>query len=239
MTATRLICAGGLEGVLVGDPQTARQIVVLLHGYAMRPEDLSPFAHSIKVPALFCFPRAPLALSQSSFAWWPVDEERRTQELARGPRDLAAESPVTRAQLRKNLSELLAALRASTGASQLVLGGFSQGGMLACDAVLSGEQVDGLVLFSASRIAIEEWQSRRQCLRELPVLISHGTHDADLSFPAGMALRDFLRDSGANVTWQPFDGGHEIPLIVWRALRTFLKQLSSPATTAGHVRNNV
>jgi phospholipase/carboxylesterase len=235
MTATRVICAGGLEGVLVGDAQTARQIVVVLHGYAMRPEDLSPFAHSIKVPALFCFPRAPLALSQSSFAWWPVDEERRTQELARGPRDLAAESPVTRVQLRKKLSEFLEALRASTGASQLILGGFSQGGMLACDAVLSGEQVDGLVLFSASRIAIEEWQSRRQFLRELPVLISHGTHDADLSFLAGMALRDFLRDSGANVTWQPFEGGHEIPLIVWRALRTFLKQLPASAATVKYV----
>jgi phospholipase/carboxylesterase len=233
----RTISAGGLEGMLVGDPQTARQIVVLLHGYAMRPEDLSPFAHSIKVPALFCFPRAPLALSQSSFAWWPVDEERRTQELARGPRDLAAESPSTRVQLRKKLSELLATLRTSTGISQLVLGGFSQGGMLACDAILSGEPADGLVLLSSSRIAIEEWQSRRHLLRGLPVLISHGTRDADLSFEAGMALRDFHQDSGANVTWQAFDGGHEIPLIVWRALRTFLKQLPAPSATAGYVPN--
>jgi len=55
----------------------------------------------------------------------------------------------------------------------------------------------------------------------LPVLVSHGTHDPDLAFSAGEALRDFFRSSGARVTWQPFEGGHEIPLIVWRALRRF------------------
>jgi predicted esterase len=32
-------------------------------------------------------------------------------------------------------------------------------------------------------------------------------------------------ESEAPVTWVPFDGGHEIPLIVWRALRKFLNAL--------------
>ena len=46
------------------------------------------------------------------------------------------------------------------------------------------------------------------------------------AFAAGEALRDFHRNSGARVTWQPFDGGHEIPLVVWRTLRRFLAELS-------------
>ena len=58
------------------------------------------------------------------------------------------------------------------------------------------------------------------------MLVSHGTHDTDLAFAAGEALRDFHRNSQARVTWQPFDGGHEIPLVVWRALRRFLAELS-------------
>ena len=29
-------------------------------------------------------------------------------------------------------------------------------------------------------------------------------------------------DLSADVTWQPFDGGHEVPLVVWRHLRKFL-----------------
>ncbi|MGE5183235.1 MAG: hypothetical protein ACM31C_14295 [Acidobacteriota bacterium] len=28
---------------------------------------------------------------------------------------------------------------------------------------------------------------------------------------------------GAHVTWLPFDGGHELPLVVWRGLRKFLR----------------
>ena len=44
----------------------------------------------------------------------------------------------------------------------------------------------------------------------------------DLAFTAGTALRDCLVASGADVTWQPFDQGHEIPLVVWRTLKKFL-----------------
>jgi phospholipase/carboxylesterase len=32
-------------------------------------------------------------------------------------------------------------------------------------------------------------------------------------------------EAGARVFWVPFDGGHEIPLVVWRGLRKFLRAL--------------
>ena len=47
---------GGLRAVSVGDPETAKVVVVLLHGFQMSPEDLSPFAHSLQAPAWFLFP---------------------------------------------------------------------------------------------------------------------------------------------------------------------------------------
>src|SRR6185295_11481995 len=120
---------------------------------------------------------------------------------------------------RAALIEFLAAARAAHPGLPLVLGGFSQGGMLACDTVLvGGTDVEALVLLSASRIAFDEWQPVAARLAALPVLVSHGDADADLAFAAGERLRDFCRVSGARVTWQPFDGGHEIPLAVWRAL---------------------
>jgi phospholipase/carboxylesterase len=63
-------------------------------------------------------------------------------------------------------------------------------------------------------------------LRGLPVLVSHGRADADLAFAAGERLRDLLAGGGADVTWVPFEQGHEIPLEVWRALRKFMTTLS-------------
>jgi len=66
---------------------------------------------------------------------------------------------------------------------------------------------------------------KRERLRGLPAFVSHGRADQDLAFTAGEALRDFVLAGGAEVSWVPFDGGHEIPLVVWRALRKFLSAL--------------
>ena len=218
---------GGLTALRSGAPDRARVQVVLLHGYAMRPEDLEPFSHSLSIPATFYFPRGPQVVGAGNRAWWPIDEERRSRQLIGGPRDLYEEFPPGRLGARTTLRAFLEQVRAQAPELPLVLGGFSQGGMLACDTVLCGAQpVSGLALFSSSRIAFSEWLVHREALAGLPVLVSHGHEDADLAFAAGEALRDFHRDSSANVTWIPFHGGHEIPLVVWRALRRFLAELS-------------
>jgi phospholipase/carboxylesterase len=89
-----------------------------------------------------------------------------------------------------------------------------------------GTRPQALALWSTTRIAIVDWQPRVHQLTSLPVLVAHGRGDAELSFTAGELLRDFAIAGGAQVTWLPFDGGHEIPLVVWRALRTQLRQLA-------------
>jgi len=86
-------------------------------------------------------------------------------------------------------------------------------------------RADGLVMLSASRIRRKAWEREGQRLRGLPVFVSHGRRDTDLAFAAGEGLHDFVRAAGARTTWVPFDGGHEIPLIVWRNLRIFLNAL--------------
>jgi len=217
---------GDLTALRVGAPSKARAQVVLLHGYDMRPEDLEPFSHSLNMPAVFYFPRGPGALESGNRCWWPIDQERRTMQLRAGARDLFQESPAGRSAAREALCNCLDAVRAQAPHLPLVLGGFSQGGMLASDTVLCSRQpVDGLVMLSSSRIAYDEWLTNSAKLSELPVMVSHGTQDPDLAYSAGEALRDFYRNSGAVVTWQPFDGGHEIPLVVWRALRRFIVEL--------------
>ena len=216
-----------LDNLRVGAPERARAQVVLLHGYDMRPEDLEPFSHSLNVPAIFHFPRGPLSTAAGNRCWWPINQERRAKQLQSGPRDLYEENPSGRAAARTRLCAFLDELRAQSPELPLLLGGFSQGGMLACDTVLCARQpVAGLMMLSSSRIAFGDWLANREALNGLPALVSHGTHDGDLAFSAGEALQDFYRKSGARVTWQPFEGGHEIPLVVWRAMRRFIAELS-------------
>jgi phospholipase/carboxylesterase len=221
----RLIDIAGLRTTAVGRPD-APLTLVLLHGYAMRPADLSPFAHSLGTPAYFLLPEGPHPSSIGGHAWWTIDPEAREAALSRGPRDLTEEYPQGLAAARHQLGRFLDAATAEFPARPLVLGGFSQGGMLALDWVLRGTRpVDALVLLSASRLASRDWQPHRARLRELPVFISHGSADRDLAFAAGERLRDFVLESGARASWVPFEGGHEIPLVVWRGLRKFLSAL--------------
>jgi phospholipase/carboxylesterase len=221
----RLHEIAGLTTTVV-DAEDADTAVVLLHGYAMQPSDLAPFAHSLGVPARFFFPRGRFSSPAGGYAWWNVDEEARAASLQAGPRDLANQQPGGLGAARDDLDALLAAIAGQFAPRRTIVGGFSQGGMLACDFVLRGATpVDGLVLLSASRLAFDTWQPCHERLRELPVYCSHGESDSDLAFAAGVALRDFLMASGARVSWMPFATGHEIPLGVWRGLRKFLGAL--------------
>jgi phospholipase/carboxylesterase len=223
--AERLLDIAGLRTTAIGQPD-APLTLVLLHGYAMRPADLSPFAHSLGTPAYFLLPEGPHPSTIGGHAWWTVDLEAREAALSRGPRDLTDDYPQGLAAARQQLARFLDAVTVELPPRRLVLGGFSQGGMLALDWVLRGTRpVDALVLLSASRLAARDWQPHRARLRDLPVFVSHGSADQDLAFAAGEHLRDFVLESGARTSWVPFEGGHAIPLVVWRGLRKFLSAL--------------
>lgn len=233
----RELSLAGLSTVAVGEPSASR-LVIVLHGFAMDAGDLSPFAHSLGVDALFLFPRAPLPAEPApgvhrGFAWWHIDPVARTQALARGPRDFVDEHPEGLPRARRLVEELVSESRAlapNLAGAPLTLAGFSQGGMLACDTFLRAELgLAGLALFSASRIAFDEWQpflTGKSSARAFPpLLISHGERDDDLAFSAGERLRDCLSEAGAAPTFVSFPEGHAIPLLVWRAFRKFLLRL--------------
>jgi len=210
----------GLRAIAVGDPAAALAVVVL-HGRQMEAADLAPFASSIAVPAYFVVPDAPLPAEPRGRTWWPVDSEARLRALADGPLELSRMDPPGRSDARARLAALVAAL-----ARPVAIVGFSQGGMLAMDHALHADAPPAaLALLSSTRIAIDDWTPRAARLAGVPVLVAHGRGDAELAFAAGELLRDFAIAGGARVTWLPFDGGHEIPLVVWRALRNLLREL--------------
>jgi phospholipase/carboxylesterase len=224
MTEARLALAG-LATVQVSVGTRPRLTVVILHGYAMSPTDLVPFAHSMGIPAEFYFPEAPVSAEPTGRAWWPINHEQRSSSLAAGPRDLYQARPAGASAARDRLRALVSHVQDRHPGLPLVLLGFSQGGMLACDAHLRDDvRAAGLILLSSSRISADEWESLAHRLRDVPVLVSHGETDADLAFKAGEALRDFCVRAGADVTWVPFGGGHEIPIAVWRHIRRFLSR---------------
>ena len=128
-------------------------------------------------------------------------------------------------EARAKVSVLLDALEERLRPSKVVLGGFSQGAMIACDVALhSRGPAPGSSSFSEPRGRRRVGASLRQ-RRGLPVLQSHGREDPLLPFAFAERLRDLMRDGGMEVTWTPFRGGHEIPRPVLDATGRWLREV--------------
>ena len=210
-------------------PLDAPLTVVLMHGFGAPGDDLVPLAQYIAAPARFVFPAAPLALGGMygpGRAWWPLDLVKLEAELRSGGlRDRRSEVPEGMPAVREQISRLLDELpkQLGTDPARTVLGGFSQGAMLAVDVALHREVAPtAVVALSATLLAEAEWLPRMARLAGVPVFQSHGRHDPLLPFAISEALRDHLRTAGAKLEWHEFAGGHEIPPRVLEALGAFL-----------------
>ena len=226
---------GGLSAQIVGGSDRngggTGPMVVLLHGFGAPGDDLVGLWRMIRVPneVRFVFPVAPLALDggmQGGRAWWMLNMEQIARDMASGRgRDVHA-VPQGLAEARTLIVELLDILEEKWNitSERIILGGFSQGAMLACDTVLrTGRPFAGLVLLSGTLIAKGEWIPLIPNRKGLPVFQTHGTDDPLLPFQTAQNLRDALTDQGLLVDWHEFRGGHEIPFFVLDRLGSFLQ----------------
>jgi phospholipase/carboxylesterase len=206
-------------------------VVVLLHGYGAPGTDLVPLARELSVPqeVRFVFPEAPLDLGFGGRAWWPIDMARLQDRFSKGAADrLCEEVPAGIDAAREALLGLLAALEQDFAAlpEKTLIGGFSQGAMLATDSVLrTVRPFAGLAVLSGTLISHAQWLPLMKARQGLPVLQSHGRSDAVLPFSLAEKLRDELTAAGLPVEFIAFNGGHGIPGSVLDSLGALISRL--------------
>jgi phospholipase/carboxylesterase len=201
--------------------------VVLCHGFGAPGTDLVPLAQELAELApehiariAYLFPEAPLELGGYGFpgrAWWMVDVER-FQRAAGNPREMAAiqeETPHGMPESSQLLRGCLEDFGRQVGVpiSRTLLGGFSQGSMVATDAALRLPRPPaGLCVFSGHLLAEAEWRRLAESRGPLPVLQTHGRHDPLLPIDGARALRDLLVQAGLSVEFVEFNGPHTISM---------------------------
>ena len=197
--------------------------VVLCHGFGAPSTDLVPLARELVAlkPELgprvrFVFPAAPLSLAQLGMpharAWFHLPTEVLMGQ-ERNWEQFAVATPEGLAQARRGLMSLLSALSAATKLpyGRIVLGGFSQGGMVTTDVALRLEEAPaGLCILSGTLICQDDWKQRAEKRQGLPVLQSHGRYDNILVFRQAERLHKLFKDAGLAVDFIPFDGPHTI-----------------------------
>jgi phospholipase/carboxylesterase len=227
--------AGGTDREGGGDGP----LVVLLHGFGAPGDDLVPLWRVLGAPpgTRWAFPAAPLVLGdelgapresaafRDSRAWWIIDIERRLRAAERGRLEaMTLEVPFGMAEARAQVTAVLEELEVRLKPTSIVLGGFSQGAMLACDVALRTDRaLAGIALLSGTLLAAKEWAPLAVGRRGLAVFQSHGAVDPLLPFAYAERLRDLLSTGGLDVTWVPFRGGHEIPDTVLSALGRWIR----------------
>jgi phospholipase/carboxylesterase len=92
-------------------------------------------------------------------------------------------------------------------------------------AFRSNVPLSALVILSGTLVDEPSWESHFKQRRGLAVFLAHGRRDRTLPFEAAERFHQRLEEAGLQVTWCPFDGGHEIPAAVVIALNEFLGRL--------------
>ncbi len=220
-----------------------RGAVILCHGFGAPGDDLVSLAAELvgrqasPQDVRFYFPAAPLSLETMGYgdsrAWWMIDMEgiaqlqRGDEKALRAFRELEPQGmPKVRSLLHAVVNEVANNTKLPVG--KIVVGGFSQGAMLATDVALRLEEAPaGLAVLSGTLITEGVWKTKAAKRAGLPVFQSHGRSDAILPFMAAEWLRDMFTAAKMQVDFVAFDGGHTISGETVSRLATFIDRTLS------------
>ena len=208
------------------DFDSSRQypLVVLLHGRGSHMGDLAGLAPVIDSQGyVYVCPNAPLVLDigfgATGYEWAPYPTERIEQTHA------AVE------MLTETVDEAMDTYEVAPG--RLVLGGFSQGGVLSYVAGMQRPDLYGGVAAMSAYIPVPG--AMRTMLpeqRSQAIFASHGTDDGVIPIEKGREARRFLEDEGYSPEYREYPIGHEITGEVVSDLVRWLHSVL-PTATAG------
>jgi len=184
-------------------------LVVVMHGRGADANDLADLAPMIDDGYRFVFANAPkkfepmpgYSFGYSWFDGWPPEGDSIIQ---------------SRTKLLALIDELME--RYPTPEGKIVIAGFSQGGMMALDVGFrTSQQIAGIVCMSGAI-----YEAGMPPLRNLPVLIIHGTEDEMIPLFAARRTRFILEENGVHPEYHEFRMGHHVTEESMAVVRGFL-----------------
>lgn len=204
--------------------------IVLFHGYGANAMNLFPLHRYLEMayPIRWIFPEGvhdiPNDPSGLGRAWFPLNidalmaSKKETYQVDSTKLDLIVEKAYE-------------ALQSFCRDEYLIIGGFSQGAMLATNLAMKTDlKLKALLVLSGILLDAKHWGAGPSSVsREgLPFFQSHGYSDAILSYRGGQKLEDALKKNGLKGSLFGFEGGHEIPVDVLNQIKIFLQEQTPP-----------
>jgi phospholipase/carboxylesterase len=198
--------------------------ILMLHGWGASGHDLlglAPIVHGGE--ALVLCPQGPVAFQIApeqapgllGYGWWPITPDREIDDTA---------FDAARQAVKGFLDE--AVERYPVDPRKLVVIGFSQGGVMAYDLVLSDPgRFAGLVALSTWMPEhVDAAIPAQDALENFPALVIHGTKDPMIPVENAQESRQRLLARGVNVQYREFEMEHEISQDALRELVIWLEE---------------
>lgn len=204
--------------------------VILFHGYGADANDLASLSEVRSVPTgtRWIFPNGPLEVPIApgfmGRAWFQIDVEELDRDLRNGTyRDRSKKRPPGLDRAVALAFDMIDQL--GTPKSQIIVGGFSQGAMLATELVMSSaDPFGGLIVLSGTLLDEKNWRKKAQEKAGFPFFQSHGIQDPVLPYDLAQELNSLFNQAEWKGEFIEFRGGHEIPFKVVERMGKFIEQ---------------
>ncbi|MGZ3773522.1 MAG: alpha/beta hydrolase [Pseudobdellovibrionaceae bacterium] len=205
--------------------------IIFFHGFGADCNDLFPLGDMISTKKTYnwLFPNGflevPIGPAWMGRAWWPVDMMEIQKATERGEhRDFSNETPKGMTKAYDMALEMIKQLKVPW--NKIVLGGFSQGAMLATELYLRAPETPaGLVIMSGTLLHQDEWKQLASARAGQKFFQCHGEMDPVLGFKQAQKLETLLTQNGMKGSLLKFRGGHEIPQQVLLKISEYLNSL--------------
>lgn len=191
---------------LVREPRTPSEnppLHLLLHGYGSNESDLFDLADELPPEYLALSVRAPLVLSEGSYAWFSLDYSKGA------PVGDKEEAEAARIQLQKFITEVVGAF--TVDEKQIYLVGFSQGAIMSASVALTYPTlVKGIALLSGRVLKEIRPMVNKEAVGKLQVFIGHGTEDTVLPISFALEAKEYLYTLGITPEYHEYRMGHNI-----------------------------
>ena len=180
-------------------------LLVLMHGVGSNERDLFGLASSVPANFHVVSLRAPNVMGPGSYAWFVFGVSPQ------GERTINA---VQEEQSRQMVIETVTALSKELGVppERVVLGGFSQGGIMALSLLLTqpGLMQGAMVMHSRLLPEVLPLMAAPSALAGKHLWVSAGSRDQVLPLAQSHAIRDQVQPLPVNLTYTEFANAHEI-----------------------------
>ncbi|HXF82454.1 MAG TPA: phospholipase [bacterium] len=179
-------------------------LLLLLHGVGSHEGDLMGLAPYLDPRFFIVSARAPLVLGPGMYGWFEVRLDPYHPVIN------PEQAEHSRQLLIRFIEELAPAY--GTDPRRVFLLGFSQGAIMSLSVLLTRPDLLAGVVAMSGRLLpeVRPLVVPPERLRDVPVLVIHGTADQVLPVHHGRAIRDFLAALPVRLTYREYPMGHEV-----------------------------